>query len=193
MAPARGEKDPLPAAKERDFENIYVTCRAAVYGFAFHLTGNREESDELFQETWLRVIRNLSKLPEVKNIRGWIYTIMINLHRDNLRRKRLRRLVFPRKIPVPGGGEGKSRYRPEETGPAAPDRTDSTGLGRAIDQAVAALPVKMRAVFILKEMEGFKQREIAALLHIPQGTVKSLLYRALQRLRRELEPWKNEY
>lgn len=70
--------------------------------------------------------------------------------------------------------------------PTKIDKMEKIEIGLSIAQALAKLPEKQRLVFILKEIEGFQQAEISQILKIPVGTVKSLMYRAVRRLRRHL-------
>jgi len=80
------------------FDGLYREYKSSVYRFAYFLARNREEADDLFQETWLRVVQYLPRASEVQDFRAWVFTITANLHRDALRKKRIRRLFFYTKI-----------------------------------------------------------------------------------------------
>ncbi|MDZ7332501.1 MAG: RNA polymerase sigma factor [candidate division KSB1 bacterium] len=83
------------------FDELYEKYQTAVYRFACYLTQNRMEADDLFQETWLRAVRFLPNNPSVRDFKAWILTIAINLHRDQLRKKRIRRFFgFERSITI---------------------------------------------------------------------------------------------
>ncbi len=73
-----------------------------------------------------------------------------------------------------------------------PEEVNQTDKGRDIAQAMAGLPDRQRRVFVLKEIGEFKQAEISDILGIPLGTVKSLMYRAVKRLRRELSKYREK-
>lgn len=142
----------------------------------------------MFQETWLRVVRHLPEKADRENLKPWIFMIALNLHRDLLRKKRIRRLFL-----LSRGGREADRIS-LAAGPAAAGSDPALTAERAstwrnISRAVSGLPEKQRRVFVLKEVEGFQQAEIAQMLGIPVGTVKSLLHRALKRLQRELTPF----
>jgi len=80
------------------FDELYDTYRAAVFSFAFSLTQNRGEAEDLFQETWLRVVRYFPKVLDMKKVKSWLFTITANLNKDALRRKRTRRrFLFQKK------------------------------------------------------------------------------------------------
>jgi len=157
------------------FDVLYETHRTAVYSFAYSLTQNKGEAEDLFQETWLRVARYLPKVLDMKKAKAWLFTITANLHKDALRKKRTRR-----------------RFLFQKKWTADQDMTGCEGLpehaeiGHAISQAVSHLPDQHRLVFMLKEVAGFKQSEISEILGIPIGTVKSVMYRAVKKLRHDL-------
>lgn len=168
-----------------EFDAAYDLHKADIFRFVFHLTGNRAEAEDLFQETWLRVVRHGQIRPDAQDLKPWLLTIVLNLHRDALRRKRVRRMFllrhYHREQPDSSTSDG---YAPSLTEPARV--TEQAWLQRDIDQAIAGLPEKQRRVFLLSEFEGLRQSEIAGIMGIPVGTVKSLLHRAVKRLQREL-------
>lgn len=172
------------------FDEYYREHKDAVYRFAFHLTRNRDEADELFQETWLRVVKHLTKGETIRDFKAWIFAISANVHRDILRKKRVRRLFFQDTKKRNDNHETKSSIDDHpDRGMPEPDRAD---LGRSLRIAIAHLPENQRRIFILKEIEGYKQQEISTMLGIPEGTVKSLMHRAVTRLRHELKEYKEE-
>jgi RNA polymerase sigma-70 factor (ECF subfamily) len=118
-------------------------------------------------------------------LKPWLLTIVLNLHRDALRRKRVRRLFLAKWFRPENASSARSE--PPTLPQGDPARlSEQAALQRDIDQAVASLPVKQRRVFLLSELEGLPQAEIAGILKVPLGTVKSLLFRAVKRLQREL-------
>ena len=169
----------------REFDEIYDRYRADVFRFLFSLTRNRAETEDLFQEVWLRVVRHGPSRPDREDLRPWLLTIVLNLHRDVLRKKRVRRRFLER-----GHDLGKRRASRSGRGSAEPSDpaclSEQAAVQHDIDQAVAGLPEKQRRVFLLSEVEGLRQAEIAGALEIPVGTVKSLLHRAVKRLQLEL-------
>lgn len=172
-----------------DFDTIYDQHKADIFRFVFHLTGNRAEAEDLFQETWLRAVRDGTLRPAGKDLKPWLLTIVLNLHRDSLRRKRIRRMFLLRHYHQEQSDSSYSGgYAPYSAEPARVAEQD--WLRRDIDRAVAGLPEKQRRVFLLSELEGLRQAEIAGIMRIPVGTVKSLLYRALKRLQGDLAAYK---
>lgn len=168
-----------------EFDEIYDRYKADVYRLALFLTQDRAEAEDMFQEVWLRVVRHLPEEGERDNLRPWLAVIIMNLHRDMLRKKRVRRMFFL------GGTKTKptEAAAAEETATSASDpagRAERAVARRDINRALARLPEKQRRVFVLKEIDGLEQTEIAAALRIPVGTVKSLMFRAVKGLQKEL-------
>jgi len=171
------------------FDDLYEKYQNAVFGFAYYLTQNRGDAEDLFQEAWLRIAKKLPDEVNMKSIKAWIFTIVANLHRDELRKKRIRRLFFLQKAMSLEKENSAFPVVPEKPVSINSDEAYLTNMGRDIAQAVARLPDQQRRVFVLKEIADFKQAEISNILKIPLGTVKSLMYRAVCRLRRELRKY----
>ncbi len=168
-----------------EFDALYHQYKSMVFGFAYNLTQNQGEAEDLFQETWLRVVQNLPKL-NLQDFKAWVFTVTANLHRDALRKKRVRRMFFFQKAAGSSNKPEMSFYAPGNETAYARDESGHRDTGRAISLAVARLPGRQRSVFVLREMEGFKYSEISEMLKIPLGTVKTLMHRAVKRLRRDL-------
>lgn len=181
--------DRLPAAAggllQADFDEVYDMFKDDVYRFLCHLDPDRAEAEDLFQEVWLRVARHIGEKPDPAGLKPWLFAIAANLYRDTLRKKRVRRLFFLSKARTAGSEPVPAELlSPETENPAL--LAEQAVLRRRIDQAVAGLPERQRRVFVLQEVEGLKQDEIAGALGIPVGTVKSLMHRAVRRLQKEL-------
>jgi len=170
------------------FDEIYEMYTPHVYRFARALTRDAGDAEDLFQETWLRAYRAAAEgvEPRGSEARARLFAIASNAHRDQLRKKRVRRLFL------------SERKRSMEDGPAdadlgwdGPGRAGEDGAARSdirlcLRRAVMRLPGRERRVFVLKDIEGFKHDEIGRLLGIPEATVRTLLHRAVLRLRRDL-------
>jgi RNA polymerase sigma-70 factor (ECF subfamily) len=168
-----------------EFDEIYDKYKSDVFRFAYHLTRDRGEAEDMFQEVWLRVVRHLPRREIRQDLKPWLLTVVLNLHRDLLRKKRVRRMFFLDRTKhdiVEASLTEKSDVSLSD--PA--ERAEGAARLRNINQAIARLPESQRRVFALKEIEGLQQTEIAGLLGIPVGTVKSLMHRAVKRLQREL-------
>jgi len=174
------------------FDNLYKKYQNAVFGFAYYLTQNRGDAEDLFQEAWLRVAKKMPDKVNMKSIKAWIFTIVANLHRDELRKKRVRRIFLLKKAVSLEKENTIFRIMPEKSVSVNSDEALQTNMGSDISQALAKLPDRQRRIFVLKEIADFKQAEISDILGIPIGTVKSLMHRAVKRLRLELSKYQEK-
>jgi RNA polymerase sigma-70 factor (ECF subfamily) len=170
------------------FDGLYDMYTPHVYRFARALTRDAGDAEDLFQETWLRAYRAVSEgaEPRGSEARAWLFAIAANAHKDQLRKKRVRRLFF----------RERSRSMAKNADDAdlgwdGPTRSGDDGAARSdirlcLSRAVGRLPGRERRVFVLKDVEGFKHDEIARVLGIPEATVRTLLHRAVTRLRKDM-------
>ena len=179
----------LNRSEPQAFDDLYSKYQTSVYRFAYYLVQNRGEADDLFQETWLRVAQHFQKIQNVRDFRAWIFAIASNLHRDVLRKKRIRRLFSKQ---TPRFSEQKNNDS-NELSVSEESTEDHMQMRMGIRRALAQLPARQSQIFILKEIEGFKHSEISEILRIPEGTVKSLMHRAVKKLQRELSDYRSEF
>ena len=153
-----------------------------VYRLAYRLTGNRHDAEDLTQEVFVRVFRSLdSYVPGT--FEGWLHRITTNLFLDGARRRA--RIRFDH-LPHDPGTE--SAYAGHATGTdASSDRILLDGLFEAdVEQALAALPPDFRAAVVLCDIEGLSYDEIARVLDLKLGTVRSRIHRGRALLREAL-------
>jgi RNA polymerase sigma-70 factor (ECF subfamily) len=178
------------------FDELYEMYTPHVYRFAYALAGDAGDAEDLFQETWLRAYRAAATGTVLRDneAKSWLFAIAANAHRDQLRKTRVRRLFLGERKKALARGAADA-----DLGWDGPERSGEDGAARAdvrlcLRRAVARLPGKERRVFVLKDIEGFKHDEIARVLGIPEATVRTLLHRAVLRLRKdmaEFRPAKN--
>jgi RNA polymerase sigma factor (sigma-70 family) len=146
-----------------------------IWRHALYLTGRREAAREVVQETWLAIVRGLPRLRDPAAFRSWAFRIVARRSADWIRRRQRDRAHAVR------GADETER-------PAAPARSDCADDELAtLRLAIRKLPVHHRAVLDLHYRDGLSVREIAAVLDIPAGTVKSRLHHARNTLRATLE------
>jgi RNA polymerase sigma-70 factor, ECF subfamily len=192
MPPADGDLILRIAQKDTQaFDTLFLKHKEAVYRFVYYLTQNRIEADDLFQDTWLRAVKYLPSSPAIRDFKAWIFTITANLHRDDLRKKKIRR-IFSSQRTVEADSKIESGEASEScVVPKVVDDSTRIDINLALNQAIRQLPLKQRRVFVLKEIEGLKHSEISEILKVPVGTIKSLLHRAIKKLQVELADFKN--
>lgn len=172
------------------FEQLYTEYKKAVFCYAYHLTRDRHEADDLFQETWVRIAGKIPEKEKEHHLKAWIFTVATNIYRDNLRKKRVRRLFLSQKAAF--WEKETDLYAGRRTSPQEMEG-ELSELNRKIFKAVQGLPEKQRTIFILKEISGFRQTDIGDILGIPVGTVKSLMHRAVKKLQRELMSYRPDF
>ncbi len=169
------------------FDELYSQHKSSLYNLACYLTRNQKEAEDLFQDTWLRIAKYLAHHTIDKdNCRTWIMTITSNLYRDRLRKKHVRKAFsFQRSN---SGGQTETHFEKPMWGEKTSMENDSKHLEvkMALSTALAGLPPRQRLIFVLKEIEGFKYSEISEMLKVPEGTVKSIMHRAVRKLRKDL-------
>ncbi|HEX9973590.1 MAG TPA: RNA polymerase sigma factor [bacterium] len=172
------------------FDELFKKHQVSVYRFACYLAQNRMEADDLFQETWLRVVKYLLTNQNIRDFKAWILTIVANLHKDSLRKKKLRRLFLIHRSEEPD--DDQSQKHVFESQPNVIDESNRVDISLALNRAIANLPIKQRRVFVLKEIEGLKHSEISDMLSVPVGTIKSLFHRAIKNLQSELAEFRTD-
>ena len=148
--------------------------------FAYKLTADRDEANDLLQDTSLKALDNEEKYEPATNFKGWIYTIMRNIFINNSRRI-VREQTFI--------DTTENQYHLNTPQGEAFESTESTYDLKEMHRIVNALPKEYRIPFSM-HIAGFKYREIAEKLNIPLGTVKSRIFFTRQRLQQELKDFR---
>jgi|FaiFalDrversion3_1042247.scaffolds.fasta_scaffold00299_3 RNA polymerase sigma-70 factor (ECF subfamily) len=179
---------PVVAGEEAlHFESIVHRYGRHVYNIAYRLSGNEADAKDLTQEAFLRVYRALSRVEPGVPLEGWLYRIVVNLFIDQLRRRgrvRMESLDVP--VTTPKGDEVERVVPDESSNPE--EQIVSPVMDAEIQSALGALAPDLRAVVVLVDIQGFSYEEVAHVLRIPIGTVKSRLHRARRFLRDRLAP-----
>jgi RNA polymerase sigma factor (sigma-70 family) len=144
----------------------------ALYNYGLYLSGDREAASDLLQETFLKAFRFIDKFQAGSNARAWLHRIMHNTYINEYRRKkRLPDLIeFDER-------QTEARKSLGE-GDALHGRIEGEIFGDEVATAMAHLPEKLKSVIILRDIEDLPYEEIAQVLDIPIGTVRSRLHRA---------------
>lgn len=172
------------------FDELMARYESRVYNIAYRLLGDTEDAYDIAQETFLRVYRALSRFRGHSTLHTWIHRIVVNLCLDEIKKKRRRPNLVQETWPDEEEATGSLIERlPDET--ADPEAwTLSRERQLIVRQAIASLPPHHRAVLVLFDLEGMAYQEIAEVLKINIGTVKSRLNRARLALKEKLEPYR---
>lgn len=165
-----GKEDDLVTLIERHYD--------ALIGYLYRLGGgDRALAQDLVQETFIRVMRGIQQYEYPRPFKAWLYTIATNLARNHYRRPDTRRTVE----------EDDSLPEPASIGRAPEEIVTDEDEARLVVAQLATLPDHQREVVILRYYEELSLAEIAEVLGIPVGTVKSRLSLGLSRLRASME------
>ncbi|MCW2605950.1 MAG: polymerase sigma factor SigE [Frankiales bacterium] len=157
------------------WEDVVRDHSARVYRLAYRLTGNPHDAEDLTQDVFVRVFRSLSSYTP-GTFEGWLHRITTNLFLDTVRRKaRIRFEALP---------DDAERLPGKDRGPA--QAYDDTHFDPDVQAALAALPPDFRAAVVLCDLEGLTYEEIADVLGIKIGTVRSRIHRGRSQLRASL-------
>ena len=149
--------------------------------YLIYLSGNRALAEDLFQETWIRVLERGHQYDGKHEFSTWLYAVARNLTLDYLRKKNpisLDGLMDDEQNPLP---------EPVDTHPAAWEIVAQHQQAELLNSALLAIPTEYRETVVLRFQEGLALDEIAAVTSAPLGTVKSRLYRGLNLLLTQLE------
>jgi RNA polymerase sigma-70 factor (ECF subfamily) len=164
-----------------------------VYGLCYRFTGNATDAEDLTQEVFLKIYSHLDSFDAARgSLQVWIATMTRNLLVDNFRRTRNLRATGS----LDDGWESADELPPIErltsNGPSQHEQAARKELATMVQSALARVPVEMREAVILRDLQDMDYKEIAQVLGIPEGTVKSRISRGRAELARLLERSKRE-
>jgi RNA polymerase sigma-70 factor (ECF subfamily) len=157
------------------FEKLVDRYKGRLINVIHRMLNNQNEAEDLVQETFLRVWTHRQDYDFSYCLSTWIYTIALNLAKNELRKHRKFRFFNLSEM--------------TEKGLELPDpRMGPSALGHMLEQAIAVLPTKYKTAFLLRDVEQMSYEEVAQILGVPLGTVKSRVNRARAVLKEELKP-----
>jgi RNA polymerase sigma-70 factor, ECF subfamily len=171
--------------RQRDpdlLDSLIERFRFRLFRYLLYLTNHRETAEELFQETWVRVIERGQQYNPKWKFEAWLFTIARNLVIDLQRRRQ------PRHVDLLSDDDEERAFADQDSAnPSAFDLLAQQEEGERMSAALARLPATYREVLALRFQEDLTLEEIAAVAAAPLPTIKSRLYRGLEALRRILE------
>ena len=167
----------------RAMDRLVERHAGAVYAFARRMVGDGPLVEDLVQEVWLKVLRGTSGFDGRSRFTTWLFAVTRNACLDHARRRR-RAPVVEEAADAPADGAGVDGLA--DPSPPVIDRVARRELSGLLEQAVAALPLEQREVFLLREQTDMSFQEISAALGVPRDTVKSRMRYALGHVRRFL-------
>lgn len=178
-----GERD--RSERRARFDAEALAQLDALYSFALKLTRGRDEAEDLVSDTLLRAFQRWEQYRLGTNIRAWLFTILYHAFVSRKRR------IDAREVQMLEDEEGREIY--EAVGDANPEGTfyDSFVDQEVVD-AIQALPDEYRAAVVMSDLHGLRYGEIAQVLGVPEGTIKSRLFRGRRLLQAQLRGYAEE-
>jgi RNA polymerase sigma-70 factor (ECF subfamily) len=172
------DKELLERVKANDtkaFSLLADRYKIRLFNLIYRMLQNREEAEDILQETFLRVFKERERFDPTYSFSTWIYTIALNLCRNELKRKKKFRFFGLDLI------KDDRRYAVEMM-------NCTTNLSSVLEKAIASLPEKYKTAFLLREVNQLSYEEMSESMGVPLGTVKSRVNRARIMLQGELTP-----
>jgi len=157
------------------FDLLYERYRGPLYSFILRLTQDSAQAADVYQDTFIRVLQRAERYDSRHRVSTWIYTIAHHLCVDRLRVRRPEVPIEQVAEMLPAADEGV------EAKMECREQAD-----RAL-RALGTLPPEQRAAVLLRVVHGYSQQEAAQIAGVPEGTIKSRLHYALEKLRQILE------
>ena len=173
--------DGLHSGDPEILDSLIEIYQHRLFRYLLSITGSRPMAQDLFQETWLRVLERGRQYRSQWKFEVWLFSIARHLVIDEARRKKgtsLQELMDP---------EAGSGFQPVADGPSPFEETSAGEEGERVMRFLSRIPAAYREVLALRFQDELALEEIATIVHAPLSTVKSRLYRGLEALRRLME------
>jgi RNA polymerase sigma-70 factor (ECF subfamily) len=177
------------AGDQHAWQQLVVSQHRRIYAICYRFTGSSNDAEDLTQEVFLKLYRNLASFnAERGSFQTWITTLTRNLLVDHFRRTRLERATDSLDASLSGDEDGPSMGdRLADPRPSQEAHAAGLELKVRIQQALAHLSPELREAVVLRDLEDMDYKDIAQVLRIPEGTVKSRISRGRGELARLLQ------
>jgi len=160
----------------------------SLFRLAFRMTGNEQDAEDVVQESFLRAYRQLSKFDERASFGTWLYRIAANCSLDLVRTRQRRAAAAGHQV-VASVEDGADPVLSVPSGDPSPERTAlSSEVRSRVAEAMQELSATERTAFVLRHFEGMCIEDVSRVLECAPGAAKHSVFRAVQKLRRALEP-----
>ena len=191
----RSDHELMAAVREGDaaaFDELVRRYQSLMIGYLYRMVNDYETALDLAQEAFVRLYRNAHRYRANHSFSTYLYKIATNLAIGELRRRRRWNLLSLVSLFATKDGEEERAFDPPDTQPLPEARILREEQRRIVARAVASLPEKYRAAIVLRDIQGLEYEQIAEILGLPLGTVKSRINRARNFLREKLRGYLSE-
>jgi RNA polymerase sigma-70 factor (ECF subfamily) len=180
----------LKAGDRSEFARLVEAYHTMIYRLALKMLGNSQDAEDVLQETFLKALRNIGNFDGRSSLSTWLYRIATNEALMLLRRQKADWISMDEPVENEQGEQEPIQIvdwccLPE-------DEFMSAEAQRHLDQAIERLPPSLRAVFVLRDIEGLSTQETGEILNLSETAVKTRLSRARMRLREDLSGYFGE-
>lgn len=173
------------------FRELVERYKKKIYYLAYDLTGNHHDAEDMSQEVFIKAFRSLKNFRGDAKLSSWLYRITVNTAISQQRKKSVSQMQLQASFEEEGRNEvqfsgGETTQNPEKCAEAGL-------MQQHIEKALQKLSPREKSIFVLRHYNDLPLKKIADILKINLGTVKSMLFRAIQKLRKELAFYKQEF
>ncbi len=179
------EADAIKRIKNGDieaFEDIVALYETKVCGIIYQIVRNQNEVEDIAQEVFIKVFKNINKFEEKSSLYTWIYRITVNMCIDTIKKRKS--VVYIDEKLETGDGEIERQFESDQKTDEIYEKKE---LKDIINKCIEELPEKQRMMIILRDIKGFSYEEISSFTKTNIGTVKSQINRARLKLKELLE------
>jgi len=174
--------------KEAAYRELLARYERPVFSLIFRMVRDRETAEDLSQETFIKVLNNIDRYSPDFKFSSWLFKIANNLTIDHLRRRRLNTISIEGAPDAVTAESARATSIVVASGDESPlAELESKELGVSIERAIAQLRHEYRACIMLRHVEDRSYEEIAEIVKLPLGTVKTYIHRARHELRAALD------
>jgi len=167
------------------FREVVETHKRSIYFLALDLTGNHHDAEDLSQDVFIKAHRGLKSFRGEAQMYTWLRRITVNTYLNKRRKKAVSFMRF-------FGDEEEPEHTPSDE--LAPDKSAESGILRHhVERALDTLSPREKSAFVLRHHRDLSVREVATSMEVADGTVKSLLFRATQKLQKQLAYLQNDF
>lgn len=172
---------------EAAFRALVSRYRVRIMNLVCRFINDRDRAEEISQEVFLRVFRNRERYRKSGKFSTWIFTIAVNLTKNEIRSRVRHRGTFSLDaMEEESGGQGVSF---PDSKPLPDEDLNAHEIGQKVAEALTKIPARYREAVVLRDVEGLSYEEVGQILRIPGGTVRSRINRARLMLKERLKPF----
>jgi len=166
---------------EESFETLILSCKGKAYSIAYRYLRNEEDAMDALQESFIKIFRGLKGFNGESQFDTWVYRIVVNTCNDFIRKQKSR----PQTEELFRNQESDEEYEIQiaDSRDNPEERLEQKELGQYIMECLEKLKEEYREILILRDINGFSYEEISKILNCNEGTVKSRISRARQKLK----------